>query len=107
MLPLSILLLATSTRAANTIIVTTLVDKTTTGGGCSLRQAITNANNEAQTYADCPAGTGNDVINFTAGLSGTIDIHAIGTLPTITNTLTIDGTGATIDVSGGNSVRVL
>lgn len=36
-------------------------------GACSLREAISNANADAQTFADCPAGNGADVITLPAG----------------------------------------
>ena len=58
--------------------VTTDVDELTTNGLCSLREAIVNANDNALTYPDCPAGEAGpavDVINLPAG----------------TYTLTLDG----------------
>jgi CSLREA domain-containing protein len=90
-------------RAAG-IAVTTLADNTTADGQCSLREAITNANANAQTFADCAAGTGADTISFS--VSGTIVLGA--ELPLIGDAagLTIDGTGQTITISGGNSVPV-
>jgi hypothetical protein len=66
-----------------------------TSGECSLREAIRNANNNAATYPDCAAGTGNDTIVFADGV-GTILLNA--DLPTITDPdgLTIDGRNVTI-----------
>ena len=69
------------------------------GGEISLRSAIEYAN------ASNLAGT----INFTAGLNGTIGISALNTLNVTDNNaagLTIDGTGATIAISGQNLVQV-
>ena len=107
LVPVSIALLVSRLRATNTITVTTTSDTPTTGQ-CSLREAIANANAEMDTSGgDCPAGTGDDLINFTSGLSGTIDIHVNGTLPSIVNTLTIEGTGATITISGAFQVEVM
>jgi hypothetical protein len=63
--------------------------------GGSLRQAIMDAN----------AAEGRDTITFS--VSGTIPLGS--TLPTITDIagLTMDGTGQTVTISGGNAVRVL
>ena len=50
--------------------VATFDDELADGTGCSLREAIVNANDNAQTYADCPAGEAGpvvDVINLPAG----------------------------------------
>ncbi len=91
-------------NGANTITVNTLLDPGSTGDHlCGLREAIANANAEADTtMGDCAAGTGNDTIVFS--LSGTIAL-ASG-LPSIQHTLEIDGTGQTITVDGGGASRV-
>lgn len=62
-------------------------------GTCSLQDAINFAN----------ANSGDDEITFST--SGTIPLSA--TLPIINDTLTIDGSGQTVTISGNNSVRVL
>ena len=86
------------------ITVNTLSDETTPGDGlCSLREAITNANDNAQTYPECAAGSGANAITFS--VSGTITLGS--TLPNINDDLTIDGGGQSITVSGNNSVQVL
>ncbi|MGC2493250.1 choice-of-anchor Q domain-containing protein, partial [Candidatus Binatus sp.] len=70
----------------------------------SLREAISNANAEADTtQGDCAPGTGNDTIVF--NLSGTIAL-ASG-LPSVQHTLEIDGTGQTITIDGGGANSVL
>jgi hypothetical protein len=58
--------LAMASVEAATITVTTVSDNNPplTNGVCSLREALANASNDAPTYPDCPAGTGNDVITF-------------------------------------------
>lgn len=66
---------------------------TTGTGTCTLRDAITFAN----------ANSGGDVITFS--VSGTISLGSA--LPAIDDTLTIDGTGQTIAVSGAGTYRVL
>ncbi len=74
-------------------------------GFCTLREAIANANAMGEVSGGhCTPGTGTDTINFS--VSGTITLGV--TLPTVVSgtTLTIDGTGQTIIVSGGNSVEV-
>ena len=92
-------------RAA-TITVNSLADPNPGTTLCVLRDAITAANTKAAING-CPAGTGTDTINFS--VSGMIDLGS--TLPTITNTspnsLTIDGTGQSITISGQNLYRVM
>lgn len=91
---------------ANTITVNTLLDSSVASDGiCSLREAINNANAKSDTTGgDCVAGTGNDTIAFS--VSGTIAVAS--TLPSLMNTVEIDGTGQTITIDGGgaNSVFV-
>jgi hypothetical protein len=62
-------------------------------GTCSLQDAINFAN----------ANVGADVVTFSA--SGTITLSA--TLPAIDDTLTIDGSGQTVTISGNMMVRVM
>ena len=90
-----------TTAHAATITVNTLADPGTSGN-CSLRAAITAANSETATDS-CVAGTGNDTINFS--VTGTITVASI--LPAIQNTLTIDGTGEAITVSGNSVVQLM
>ncbi|HEV8619276.1 MAG TPA: CSLREA domain-containing protein, partial [Candidatus Udaeobacter sp.] len=93
-------------RATPPVVITvnTLLDETTPGDGlCSLREAITNANDNAQTYPECAAGSGANAITFS--VSGTITLGS--TLPAINDDLTIDGGGQSITISGNNSVRVM
>lgn len=44
-------------------------DEATTNGSCALTEALGNIENQAQTYPDCPAGSGggNDIINLPVG----------------------------------------
>ncbi len=63
------------------------------GDSCTLRQAINLAN----------ASAGMDTITFS--LNGTITLTS--TLPTISTTMTLDGSGQAVTVSGANSYRVL
>src|SRR5258706_610816 len=71
---------------------------------CDLREAITNANDDAATYADCAAGSGNDTITFADGIS---TITLVMSLPDITDPdgLTING-GGDVTISGNNSYRI-
>lgn len=73
-------------------------------GQCTLREAMTNANNDNQSGStDCAAGSGADTINITA--TGTITLTSA--LPSITTAMTINGPGAAqLTVSGNNAVRV-
>ncbi len=99
-----VLMLSATARAA-TIIVNTLLDESTSGDGlCSLREAITNADEETDTTSgDCAAGSGNDRINFI--ISGTINLSA--SLPPVYEALGIDGTGERITVDGSGSYQVI
>ena len=89
-------------RADSVITVATGVDEQTSNGLCSLREAITNANNNAHTATDCVAGTTNDAIVF-AGTVTTITLGAA--LPSISDAagLTIDGANH-VTISGNHSV---
>jgi CSLREA domain-containing protein len=51
----------------STIVVTTTADTLVTDGNCSIREAIINANNDAATWPDCAAGSGDDTILLPAG----------------------------------------
>ena len=96
------LALSTSARAATTT-VDSLAD-TGAPGICVLRDAITAANTKAATN-DCPAGIGNDTIQF--GVTGTIELAS--TLPTVTDSsLTINGPASPgIIISGSGKVQVM
>jgi CSLREA domain-containing protein len=89
-----------------TISVTTILDNTSMDGFCSLREAITNANNNAATFSDCAAGIGADAIVFSNSLvSDTITLGA--NLPGISDIagLIIYGNDA-FTISGNNLYRV-
>ena len=101
----SVLLVQSSLRATtNTITVNTVTDDSGSDDGlCSVRKAINNANSKSDTTGgDCVAGIGTDTIVF--NLSGTITLGS--TLPTVANTLTIDGTGQAITIDGANLYQV-
>jgi len=90
--------------AAN-IVVNSLADNTTDGdGSCTLREAITATNNDAD-FRDCVGvgAYGADTITFS--IAGTILLGS--TLPDIADAdgLTIDG-GSLVAISGNDSVRV-
>jgi CSLREA domain-containing protein len=109
---------------AATLTVTTTADELASPGtGCSLREAITNANNNANTYPECymSGSYGNDTITFAPATSGipivlTIggsgeDFNAAGDLDILAagGDLIIQGRGATntiIDGAGSSQVRV-
>ena len=97
-------LVATPARAAGTITVATSADELNSNGLCSLREAIINANDDAQTQLDCASGAGEDTIVFAAGITS---ITLGSALPDITDAdgLTIEG-GGYVSVSGNNSVQV-
>ncbi len=102
---------------AASITVTTTADEYDTAGsgaGCSLREAITSANNDAQ-FGGCAAGSGADVINF--AVNGTFAItrnpgpdensNVSGDFDLLSN-VTISGNGAGVTIIDGLSAdRVL
>jgi CSLREA domain-containing protein len=97
---------------SSTIIVDTTKDeKTSSGGKCSLREAIQNANDNAKISPECAAGGDEDRIVFSDKVIGeTITLDpALGQL-TVTDTarLIIDGgkNGKGVTVSGGDQVQV-
>ena len=99
-----------SVLADSTITVTTTDENIASDGQCSLREAITNANNDLATFADCVAGSGADTIELASGAFYTLSAvdntyGALGAngLPAISSTIMINGKGATIgrDASAG------
>jgi len=96
-----LLALGQGVATAATITVTTDNPNITADGRCSLIEAIINANNDAATHADCPAGSGADTIVLPASANLTlsaVDNTTFGPtgLPVITSRITIEGNGATI-----------
>jgi hypothetical protein len=80
------------------ITVSTTSDTINTDGACSLREALNNANNNAATYADCTAGSGDDTIIIPAGTYCLTDVLAIE------DNVTMNGAGANETIlDGGNS----
>ena len=79
-------------QAAATITVTTTADDTTADGACSLREALGNANDDAATYPDCAAGSGEDTIVFALGGPATIPVE-LSLAYSDADTTTIDGDG--------------
>jgi hypothetical protein len=106
-LPLSLLLaiwLGGSPAPAATITVTTDLDVDAVDGACSLPEAIHAANDDGA-YADCPAGAGADRIVF--GLPAPAVIRATADLPTVTDTVAIQGPGTNdLSIDGDESYRL-
>ncbi|HXW83274.1 MAG TPA: hypothetical protein VEJ86_02635, partial [Candidatus Binataceae bacterium] len=95
-----------SGAADGTIVVNSLSDQKANplSGVCTLREAIGNANSPGidTSKGNCPLGTGNDVISFS--VSGTIVLTS--TLPSILNTLSIEGTGQNITIDGNGQNQI-
>lgn len=90
----------TSVQAAASIVVNTGADTNADDGLCSLREAITNANNDSQIYAtagECAAGSGADSITFAADY--TITLGSL--LPDVATEITITGNGAANTIIDG------
>jgi predicted outer membrane repeat protein len=96
----------TPAAAAGTITVNSLDDNLTPGdGNCTLNEAITNANSDADTTGgDCAPGSGTDTLSFS--LSGTITLNSTLVLSDPAG-LTIDGTGQAVTINGNNAVMVM
>ena len=91
---------------ANIIVVDSTADS---GSACTLRNAIDNANNNAQTHPGCAAGDGADTIIFSPTVFATPQtIILSSSLPDLTDTAstTIDG-GNMVTISGNGSVRII
>ena len=89
------------TIAGGIITVTTPDPAINNDGSCSLIEAIVNANDDAQTYPDCGAGSGDDTIilsgnTYSIATKNNSDYDNNG-LPQITSVITIEGNGATIE----------
>jgi hypothetical protein len=73
-------------------------------GTCSLIEAIVNANDNAATHPNCPAGTGADTIVLPKGTHAVsaVDNSTYGAtgLPVIASVITIEGNGAKITRKG-------
>lgn len=90
---------------AATITVNTLTDEDAANASCSLREAITAANNNSA-YRGCNAGSGTDTINFS--VTGTINLSS--QLPVIQSAMNFVGPGAanlTIRRNTGGNYRLL
>lgn len=77
-----------------TITVNSSADNATAGDGhCTLREALTNANADADSSGgDCPAGSGIDTITFAIGAAGSLQtIAPLSNLPAISNPVVLDG----------------
>ncbi|MBV8516018.1 MAG: right-handed parallel beta-helix repeat-containing protein [Acidobacteria bacterium] len=101
----AVTLTAAGAQAA-TITVNSIADNTTAGDAqCTLREALANANANADTTGgDCVAGSGADTINLTA-LAGTITLG--GTQLTISDSTTLTGPGAsTLTIDAASNSRV-
>ncbi|MCP4539759.1 MAG: tandem-95 repeat protein [Chloroflexi bacterium] len=92
-----------------TIVVSSTVDELSTNGQCSLREAITNANDDAATYPDCPAGSGADIVSLPAGtytlvITGTAeDVNATGDLD-ISSDIIFQGVSSATTIIDANQV---
>jgi len=87
------------------IVVETETDELTTNGLCSLREAIGNSNDDAQTYMDCLPGYGKDTITFADGIS-LIELTMGGLYVDNHALLTIDG-GGDVTLSGKLATIIL
>ena len=86
---------------AAALVVNTAVDELFINGACSLREAITNANNNAATYPDCATGFGTeDTITFAGNYTITL---AGAELPVVTTAIIMKGNGAANTIIQANA----
>jgi len=85
-------------RAVGTIIVNTADDEATANGTCSLREAMTNIINGANTYTEC-GWSGETEITF----AGNYTITLGSQLPVVDTTMTITGNGAANTIIQANA----
>lgn len=99
-----IVILVAPPAGAATITVTLLTDAAATDDGCTLREAMINANaDDSSGSAECAAGSGVDRIEFAS--SGTIALGgALGA--TDDEALTIDGTGRAIELTTNGAAQL-
>ncbi len=93
--------------SAADITVNSTVDSTGDAGICTLRDAIISANTDTAA-GGCPAGSGDDTINFDAALSGqTITLGS--RLPFLDSNISFDGSAlaSNVKISGDNVMGVL
>jgi len=91
--------------ADSSIMVNSSADNTTSDGFCTLREALDNSNNNAQTHTDCTIGSGVDTIIFANGI-GTITLSNtyLSVADTSLNLTIIDG-GGDVTISGDNNTQ--
>ncbi len=96
-----LLILSASSHAALITITTShgLIDNT--DGVCSISEAIINANDDAQTHSDCPAGSGVDTINLSQDITLFSQFefspnHGRTGTPVLTSPIILDGKDFTI-----------
>ena len=97
---LAVAILFAPALPAATIVVSTLADSDAADGACSLREAIVAANDDAA-HQGCPAGDGEDRIEFS--VAGAIVLGA--DLPVIEKSLTLAGPPVSplaVTINGGN-----
>lgn len=99
----------TTPAHAATITVTTTTDELVTNGACSLREAIRNANADAQLHPDCLAGSGPDTITIPAGtyqlvIPGTDEDLALTGDLDIRSDVTLVGAGQAVTIIDGNGI---
>jgi hypothetical protein len=103
-------MLAAQPAMAANIHVTAGATGINSGDGCSLVEAIINANNDAQTHAECTQGNGADTINLAGNTySYTTAFGSLSALPDIASNITIEGNGSTIqrDSAAGTNFRII
>ena len=99
--------------SAGTIVVNTTDPAVAADGLCSLIEAIDNANSDAATHADCPAGSGADTIELAGSATYELDevnvtYNGSNGLPVISSSITIEGFISTVRrAPGAPSFRII
>jgi len=96
--------LALPSQAAS-ININSLADTSGSSSICTLRDAIASANAD-KAVGGCSAGSGSDTLLLSSDLSRQT-LSLTSELPTVTSSVTVDGKGNNITISGGNQHRIM
>ena len=96
--------LALPSQAAS-ININSLADTSGSSSICTLRDAIASANTD-KAVGGCSAGNGGDTLLISSDLSRQT-LSLTSELPTVTSSVTVDGKGNNITISGGNQHRIM
>ena len=90
---------------ASSININSLADTSGASSICTLRDAIISANTDTA-IGGCTSGRGSDTINVPADLARQT-LSLTSELPAVTSSITVDGAGSNLTISGENQHRII